>query len=190
MRCVGVLLFWFVAPTTWGPMHIDEPPDDAELALHELRRLVHGIRTASCSVETSHFVTGAQLFVLRELSFEPGASIRRLSERTLTDPSSVSVIVARLVTRGLVSRTTVAADRRKSALMLSKRGVALLARSPEPYQTRLIRALRALPVPDLVVVRDALARMAGALGLETEAEAPLFFEDPAPKRSKARGRRS
>src|SRR5688572_31281216 len=78
-------------------MHSREPGDDAELTLRELRRLVHGIKTASYSVERSCKVTGAQLFVLRELSLEPGASIRRLSERTLTDPSSVSVIVARLV---------------------------------------------------------------------------------------------
>ena len=62
-------------------------------------------------------MTGAQLFVLRELSLEPGASIRRLSERTLTDPSSVSVIVARLVEHGYVTRAVDEADRRRTALL-------------------------------------------------------------------------
>ena len=92
-------------------MQSPEPGDDAELTLRELRRLVHGIKTASYSVERSCKVTGAQLFVLRELALEPGASIRRLSERTLTDPSSVSVIVVRLVEQGYVTRAVDEADR-------------------------------------------------------------------------------
>jgi len=160
-------------------------PEEAEIALQELRRLVHGIRSASYSVEHSCGVTGAQLFVLRELSLEPGASIRRLSERTLTDPSSVSVIVARLVEQGLVTRTLDDTDRRKSLLQLSSKGMRLLARAPEPYQDRLIEVLGGLARADLVVLREALSSMSDALGLE--ADAPLFFEQTKRKIRKSRG---
>src|SRR5262245_38228086 len=114
--------------------------DEAELALAELRRLVHGLRTSSYAVERSLGISGAQLFVLRELADEPGASIRRLSERTLTDPSSVSVVVGRLVAAGLVARTRHPADARRSNLVVSKKGTQLLARAPKPYQARLIAA--------------------------------------------------
>lgn len=168
-------------------MHSRNPPDEAELALHELRRLVHGIRGASHSVERSCGVTGAQLFVLRELAAEPGASIRRISERTLTDPSSVSVIVARLVARGLVARTVDAADRRKSTLTLSAKGARLLARAPEPYQARLIGLLRGLPRSNLRALRTALSGMSDSLGLR--AEAPLFFEQGPRRKEKPRGAR-
>lgn len=162
---------------TWDPMHSRSPPDQAELALRELRRLVHGIRSASFCVERSCGVTGAQLFVLRELSLEPGASIRRLSERTLTDPSSVSVIVSRLVERGLVTRRPDVLDRRKRSLMLSRKGALLLARSPEPYQGLLIEALRALPRSRLTVLRAALSSMSESLSLSVGS--PLFFEGVA-----------
>ena len=54
-------------------MQSPEPGDDAELTLRELRRLVHGIKTASYSVERSCKVTGAQLFVLRELAHPTAA---------------------------------------------------------------------------------------------------------------------
>ena len=148
---------------------------EAELALHELRRLVHGIRTASYTAERSCGVTGAQLFVLRELAQEPGASIRRLSERTMTDPSSVSVIAARLVERGLVARRSDAADRRKSALVLTRKGRMLLARAPEPYQARIIGVLHELPKADLGMLRAALGRLSDSLGLGDAA--PLFFEE-------------
>jgi DNA-binding MarR family transcriptional regulator len=156
-------------------MQLAHDGDEAELALHELRRLVHGIRTASYTAERSCGVTGAQLFVLRELAQEPGASIRRLSERTMTDPSSVSVIAARLVERGLVARRSDANDRRKSALVLTRKGRLLLARAPEPYQERIIGVLHELTKADLGVLRVALGRLSDSLGLGDAA--PLFFEE-------------
>ena len=168
-------------------MHSPPPGDSAELALQELRRLVQGIRVTSHAVERSYGVTGAQLFVLRELSLEPNASIRRLSQRTLTDPSSVSVVVARLVARGLVKRTLDATDRRKSALTVTRLGERLLARAPEPYQGRLIAALRELKRADLRVLRRALSQLSDALEIEPSG-APLFFEDAKPaseRRSRA-----
>lgn len=156
-------------------MQSADPSNEAEIALYELRRLVHGIRTASYAAERSCGVTGAQLFVLRELAEEPGISIRRLSERTMTDPSSVSVLVARLVERGLMARSFDTADRRKSVLDLTKKGSQLLARAPEPYQSRVIEVLRSLPPAELGVLQGALGRLADALG--TDEGAPLFFED-------------
>lgn len=155
--------------------------EDAELALQDLRRLVQGIRTTSYAVERSFGITGAQLFVLRELALEPGASIRRLADRTLTDPSSVSVVVGRLVARGLVARTRDATDGRKSALVVSKKGATLLARAPEPFQNRLVAVLSGLPKARLRVLGDALRQLADALQLE-HTEAPLFFEATARSR--------
>lgn len=165
-------------------MHSAES-ETAELALQELRRLVHGIRTASYAVEHSCGVTGAQLFVLRELSYEPGASIRRLSERTMTDASSVSVIVARLVDAGLVVRSVDPADRRKTALSLTKKGTLLLGRASEPYQNRLIAVLHELPASKLTVLRETLASISDSLGLDATST-PLFFEDGAPAERKTR----
>lgn len=155
-------------------MHSSTTGDEPELALQELRRLVHGIRSASYAVERTCGVTGAQLFVLRELSLEPGASIRRLSERTLTDPSSVSVIVARLAAQGLVAREIDDADRRRTTLTLTRRGARILTRAPEPYQGKLIDVLRRLPVDELGVLRRALSGMSDSLG--SSGDAPLFFE--------------
>lgn len=165
-------------------MHLPEPRDDAELTLQELRRLVHGIKTASYAVERTCRVTGAQLFVLRELSLEPGASIRRLSERTLTDPSSVSVIVARLVEQGYVTRAVDETDRRRTVLRLTRGGTQVVSRAPEPYQARLIGVLRELPAHELGALQGALARLSDSLGVPLEA--PLFFEEANKEERKSR----
>lgn len=157
---------------------------DAERALGELRRLVQGLRITSHSVERACGLTSAQLFVLRQISREPGASIRRLSERTLTDASWVSVVVARLVAAGLVKRTEDPRDRRKSALTLSRKGAQLLARAPEPYQERLIAVMRRLPRSQLRGLRDALVQLSDSLGLESAS--PFLFEEAGFRRETAR----
>lgn len=162
--------------------------DDAEVALNELRRLVQALRTSSNAVERSLGISGAQLFVLRELAAEPGVSIRRVSERTLTDPSSVSTVVSRLVERGLVTRTQLASDARTSCLVVSRKGTTLLARAPEPYQSRVIAALRALAPSRLHEFRLALSKVVDALELE-RGEAPLFFEKKSNEGKKRRVKR-
>lgn len=168
-------------------MQLRAATDDAEVALNELRRLVQGLRASSHAVERELGISGAQLFVLRELAAEPGVSIRRVSERTLTDPSSVSTVVSRLVESGLVTRARQASDARASRLEISRKGAALLARAPEPYQARVIAALRGLAPRRLREFRLALREVVDALELE-RGEAPLFFEG-GPNEGKKRVKR-
>jgi DNA-binding MarR family transcriptional regulator len=165
--------------------------DDAAFVVDALRRLVRDLRVTAHQAERDVGVTGAQLFVLRELSAEPDLSIKRLSERTLTDPSSVSVVVSRLVSRGFVKRRRNPADARETVLTATDRGLALLGRAKEPYQARLVAALRALPRARLVQLRLGLSALLGASG-EPRGAAPLFFEDapPARRRRRPRGRAS
>ena len=55
--------------------------DDASLVVDALRRIVHELRVTTHRAEDEVGLSGAQLFVLRELAAEPGISIRRLSQR-------------------------------------------------------------------------------------------------------------
>ena len=77
------------------------PTDDATAVLGSLRRIVRFLRLADREAEAACEVSAAQLFVLHTLAAEPAASVHALAARTLTDPSSVSTVVA----RGLVQRT-------------------------------------------------------------------------------------
>ncbi len=161
---------------TWDPMDYDDTPrDEATRALAALRQLVQGLRTSSHAVERDLGLSGAQMFVLGEIAAEPGASIKRLSERTLTDPSSVSVVVARLVDAGFITRERDPNDGRKTTLALTTRGRKLLAKAPEAYQTRLIAALRSMPPTRLKHLNAALTELATTLDAQS---APLFFEEP------------
>ncbi|HEX4420783.1 MAG TPA: MarR family transcriptional regulator [Kofleriaceae bacterium] len=133
-------------------------------------------------------ITGAQLFVLQQLAEAPGASLRELADRTLTDQSSVSVVVSRLVAARHIARRTSAVDARRTELRLTVRGQALLHQAPPLVQTRLVAALRAVPAAQLQVAARVLGGAARAVSSPAE-PAPMFFEPPTPGRRARAGSR-
>lgn len=169
-------------------MELRERPDDhLNTVVNALRRIIQAIRLSSSAVHEALGITGAQLFVLQQLTRRPGSSLRELAERTLTDQSSVSVVVSRLVDAGLVTRRIAAADARRTELTLSDRGRALLRRAPRPAQTRLVAHLRGVPVAQLRTTARVLDRAARVLS-PARAPVPMFFEPPAARRSGERHR--
>jgi len=164
------------------------PSAEVAAALDALRRVVQILRVASTSVEKSYGVSGAQLFVLGELASGQTFSIAELASRTATDPSSVSVVVARLVERGFAVRRTSSEDARRAEIEITAAGKALLGEAPTPFQAKLFAALGDLPEAELAALTGALRHVVTALGAD-EGAAPMFFEEePSGRRAKGRGR--
>ena len=154
-----------------------------------IRRIVQSLRVASRAAEQQFGLSAAQLFVLQKLAEGEAASLNELAERTLTHQSSVSVVVTRLVKAGLVARVASRKDARRIVLSLTPRGRALLGKTPQAAQERLIDAIKALPG----VGRRQLAILLGrvAQGLSAGDRPPsLLFEDSSDsgKRHKQRKR--
>jgi DNA-binding MarR family transcriptional regulator len=145
-------------------------------ALSALRQIVHSLHRASRSAERVHGVSGAQLFVLQLLADAPAHSLNALAERTLTHQSSVSVVVSRLVARGLVERKRSPEDGRRVELSLSPAGQELLAQAPAAMQIRLIEALRGLPWRDLRTLASLLTDLVQTMGAGAESTG-FVFED-------------
>jgi DNA-binding MarR family transcriptional regulator len=119
------------------------------------------------------------LFVLTTLAESPALSLAEVADRALTDQSSVSTVVSRLVSRGLIVRKASTKDRRRAELRLTPAGHRVLQAAPPVPQARLIDAIRALPAPrrtELVRALEALVESVGADGVKPR----LFFhDDPA-----------
>jgi DNA-binding MarR family transcriptional regulator len=158
-------------------------------ALDAIRRIVRTLRISSSALQRELGVSGAQLYVLKQLAEAPADSIGVLAARTMTDHSSVSVVVSRLADRGLVSRAQSNTDARRMQIALTAKGRALLARAPDPAQERLVDALAGLGRPELDSLAAGLERLVGAMGAEEEKPA-MFFEDEggksAPRRKRQR----
>jgi DNA-binding MarR family transcriptional regulator len=165
-------------------MHLFRPRREVTRAADGLRRIVQALRLSTLAIEKRHGVSGAQLFVLQQLALNGGVSLSELAARTRTDPSSVSVVVARLAKKGLLTTKRAADDRRRAEVTLSTRGRTLLGKAPEPAQSRLVRALEALTRREIAALATSLDKLARSLGASPGAPA-MFFETPI-ERSKKR----
>jgi DNA-binding MarR family transcriptional regulator len=140
------------------------------------RRLVRALSRSARSVETSSGVSGAQLFILRQLASAAGPlSVNELAALTLTHQSTVSAILNPLVERRLVTRTPAPDDGRRVAIALTHRGRLLTESAPPTAQTQLVDGLTRLPAGQRATLADALEAWLEAAGLAGE-PAPLFFE--------------
>jgi DNA-binding MarR family transcriptional regulator len=160
---------------------------DVRATLDAFRRIVQTLRSSSREAERHVGLSAAQLFALQQLASMAGASINDLAARTFTHQSSVSVVVQRLVSRRLVAKTTSADDRRRVRLSVTEAGRALLRRSPEPIQERLIAGIATLGAGERRALVGALTTIADTLAVG-EGAPPMLFEDG--KGRKAAGRRT
>jgi DNA-binding MarR family transcriptional regulator len=155
---------------------------DAARVLQAIRRMVHALHVASRAAERDYGLSAAQLFVLQKLAENRAISLNDLAARTLTHQSSVSVVVQRLVARGLVHRAVAGEDRRRIVLSLTARGRAIARRLPEAAQHRLIAAVQRLPASQRRDLARLLERVADTAA--GRLEPPLFFEDAHPSRKR------
>lgn len=128
---------------------------DVTTVIDSIRAIVKILRDSGRETQRRLGISSAQLYVLQELRDNP-ASINQLAARTYTHQSSASTVVARLVERRLVTRSAARGDARKLSVSLTTAGRALLRRSQEAAQTRLVNALRAMPQSDLSDLADQL----------------------------------
>lgn len=157
----------------------------ATRALDALRRLVHALQAASRVVDRPYGVTGAQLLVLRQVAAAPGCALGDIARATLADPSTVSVVVRRLVRARLLRRRADPADARRAVLTLTRRGALVARHAPPAPQETVLAAVRALPAADQRALSRLLERVVTTAGLA--AVPPTMFSEPAPRRA-TRGR--
>jgi DNA-binding MarR family transcriptional regulator len=158
---------------------------DVRTVLDGVRRIVQSLRESSRWAEKRVGMTGAQLFVLQKLEEAAAQSLNDLADRTHTHQSTVSTIVARLVERGLVTRTRSPRDGRTIELGLSPSGRRLVARAPDLAQDRLIRGIRLLPAARRRALASTLTTLARVMN-SVDAQPVMFFEDNVSRRRSRR----
>jgi DNA-binding MarR family transcriptional regulator len=156
--------------------------------LDSIRHIVRALRESSRQAQGQVGLSGAQLFVMQRLAGAPALSLNELADRTLTHQSTVSVVVTRLVRRGLITRTRGTLDGRRVEIALTARGRAALARAPAAAQDRLIAALTLVGPEARRALARHLRRLVGAMALP-EQHPPMFFERSPRRRPRKVGDR-
>lgn len=160
--------------------------DEGQRVMDALRRLVRALRLSSADVERRIGISGAQLFVLRELDAAPRSSMGEVAKRTQTDPSSVSTVVSRLVEQGLVARSADPSDARRAVLAVTAKGRALVRKAGLPAQARIVEALAAMTPQRRSGLAASLDVLVAALGADGGAPSMFFEDEPAPRQPRRR----
>ena len=134
-----------------------------ERSMNAVRSIVRAQRINTRAIELKMGISLAQLFVLQQLAERPAESLNDLAERTATHQSSVSVVVRRLVERGLVTRISSASDKRRIEISVTSAGRALLSGAPQTIQGQLMTGLNAMSSDEQNALADLLEQwMRGA----------------------------
>lgn len=159
--------------------------------MNAARRLVRALSRSARVVETSSGISGAQLFILRQLAtVDAPLSVNELAALTLTHQSTVSAILNPLVDRRLVTRTPARDDARRMDVALTHRGRVMAESAPPTLQTQLVDGLARLTASQRTTLAESLEAWLDASGLSGEA-APLFFEpEHHPSSTKSRTARA
>lgn len=158
-------------------------PDDpiAQEILRSIRQLVRGISIHSKSLQREVGLTVPQVICLRAIekleADSDGITVSKISEAVHLSPPTVSRIIERMTSAGLIARQRDADDRRKTSISLTKLGRRRLANLPPPLQDTFLERLDELPLArrkELLAALRCLVELMSAADIEA---APLLIAD-------------
>lgn len=143
---------------------------DERLALDavlEIMRLLsalnHELETTSARMSATLGVTAQQRMIVRIVGRFPGLSAGRLAEVLCVEPATVSVALARLEKRGIVTRERDPRDRRRSAVALTARGRELDRPAAGTVESAVAKVLESAAPGDVDAARAFLETLAAQL---------------------------
>lgn len=152
----------------------------SHIILNALRRLVSTLHVASRQTEKQLGMSTAQLFALQKLQDGQKRSLNELALLTYTHQSSLSVVVRKLVDKGLVQSSPSPTDSRRLMLGLTAKGRRLLDKAAASVPDRLLKALAEMDPKDQIQLGRLLNELLDRAAL-SDARADLFFEYDDPK---------
>lgn len=130
--------------------------------------VVHRMERLSKQMGAATGVTGPQRLVLRLLGLFPGLSAGDLAAALHLHPSTLTGVLKRLETQGLVARSTDPGDRRRTVLVLTAQGRQASRRTQGTVEAAVAAALARAPAAHRAAAHRLLARLATALDQELD----------------------
>lgn len=155
---------------------MSDTSSQTRIVMDSLRRIVQALRESTRQSEQASGPTPAQLLVLKRIEAQDGLSVNELAALAFTHQSTVSEIVSRLETRGLVRRERAASDGRRVELHLTDEGRMVLETSPSSAHEKLMQAVSSLPPQTLSDLAQGLDALIHAARLSDQ-PAAFFFEE-------------
>ena len=125
--------------------------------------VVHGVERTSKRMIHDVGVTGPQRLVLRVVGLYPGLSAGDLASILHVHPSTLTGVLQRLITQGLLARSDDPGDRRRAVLRLTARGARANAVKHGTVESEIAEALDGVSDRDRAATRRVLERLSAHL---------------------------
>lgn len=151
------------------PLQHDAPSDPVLEFLRLMWAVDHELHRVSKAMIVRLGLTAPQRLAVRFVGRQPGLAPGHLAELLHLDPGTVSGIVNRLESSGLVSRVRSEGDTRRMHLTLTAKGRTLNRRRTGTVEAAVRRTLDKLSSADVAAVSRVLRQLAINLAAESEA---------------------
>lgn len=150
-----------------------------------IRRIMRAVELRSRQLLDQTGVTGPQLAALQIAAQIDGASASAISQRLHLSRSTVTGVLDRLQSRGLIRRNRNDRDRRGNVIELTPRGKDLLASAPPLLQDQFRHKLAELEVWEQTSILASLQRLASMMDAEDLSGATVLDGGAPPANARA-----
>lgn len=137
----------------------DANVDPCKNFLISLRKIIQAIDQHSFDLKKNFGLTGPQLITLQAVSFYAPISVTQISKVVSLSQASVTDITQRLEKKGYLSRTRSTDDRRKTVIVPTSKGAAMLDALPPILQERFTKRFAELERWEQLMIESAFERV-------------------------------
>lgn len=148
--------------------------ETSELVLKNIRKIIRSVDLHSRKIYAEIQITGPQLVLLKELQRLNTATIGMLAEKSSLSQPTVSSLIKKLLDKELIYKETDTQDKRRTNLVLSEAGHALLNKAPSLLQDSFVKNLQALPDWQRHMILSALEKLSEMMGAEDLSADPVL----------------
>ncbi len=137
--------------------------DSYDAVLVALRRIIRATDMYSQKLRKTVGLTAPQLLVLRAMVQTQDISLKNVANELSLSQATVTTIVDRLESRGLLTRRRGSEDKRKVHINPTQAGLEALRRAPDLLQDRFVQRFEQLPDWERSMIMAALQRTASLM---------------------------
>lgn len=150
------------------------PVDRVDQSLIALRRILRATENYERDLAQSARLTPAQLRVLQIVEERGSVTPKALATQMGIRQASVTTLVDKLVTRGMVERVPSITDRRQTNVTVTDAGRAMVESAPDALQQRYVQAFESLKDWEQAQLIASLERVATMLDAEGIDASPVL----------------
>lgn len=158
------------ALSTTGSANLDR----TDISLIALRRILRATELYGRTLASQVGLTAVQLRVLQIVAENGRATPTAISSRMGVTQATVSALIKKLESKGLLERHRSERDRRQTNMVITDRGAEIVQTAPDALQQQYVQEFEALPDWEQAMVVSVLERVAGMLNAHELDASPVL----------------